>query len=192
MARLLETIRCEAGQPKHLKYHQQRVDRSSKALLGTESAIDLAALLTPPSRGLFRCRVVYDHEIQQIEYLPYQKKEIRHLCVIPSEISYSYKFEDRNTLNELLAAHPDADEIIIEQDGMITDTTIANIALYDGKRWVTPKSPLLKGTVRERLIEEGFLLPIDIKSSEINQYEKVALMNAMIGFEQLNPVISYA
>ena len=37
------------------------------------------------------------------------------------------------------------DEILITRNGLLTDTSIANIALFNGKEWHTPKHPLLKG-----------------------------------------------
>ena len=64
----------------------------------------------------------------------------------------------------------------------MTDTTIANIAFFDGKTWFTPTTPLLQGTTRARLIDEGFLKLRDIKKEDIKEYSRFALMNAMIGF----------
>ena len=78
------------------------------------------------------------------------------------------------------------DDIIIEKKGFITDTSIANLAFYDGEQWFTPKNPLLEGTMRAKLLDEGFLQTREIKRSEISHYTKVALMNAMIGFKILN------
>ena len=67
----------------------------------------------------------------------------------------------------LLLANKDVDEVIIEKNGYLTDTTIANIAFFDGKQWFTPEKPLLKGTMRAKLIEEGFLQTKNIKSEEL-------------------------
>ena len=33
------------------------------------------------------------------------------------------------------------DEILITRNGLLTDTSIANIALFNGKEWHTPKHP---------------------------------------------------
>ncbi len=43
-----------------------------------------------------------------------------------------------------------ADEVIVEKDGYLTDTTIANIAFFDGKRWITPKIHYLEGLLERR------------------------------------------
>ena len=84
--------------------------------------------------------------------------------------------------------HSKADEIIIEKDGYLTDTTIANIAFYDGTKWLTPLNPLLKGTTMTRLLDEGLLHPKKIKKEELTNYTYVALMNAMIGFKIIKNV----
>jgi len=67
----------------------------------------------------------------------------------------------------------------------VTDTSIANIAFYDNGMWKTPKNPLLKGTTRARLIDEGKLIEADIRVNELRNFSKVALLNAMIDFDVL-------
>jgi len=185
---LLETIRCEGGKLHHLEYHQKRVDRSRKALFGLEDTLDLASLPKPPDEKLYRCRVRYAHKIKSVEYLPYTPKEIRTLKIVPSEIDYRYKFADRSQLESLLMENPDADDLIIEKEGLITDTTIANIAFFNGREWITPREPLLEGTMRAYLIDRGFLRQEDIPGDLLENFEKVALMNAMLGFKIINDI----
>ena len=185
---LLETIRCEGSKLHHLEYHQKRVDRSRKELFGLENTLDLASALKAPDEKLYRCRVLYAKKIESVEYIPYTPKEIRTLKIVPSEIDYHYKFADRSQLESLLRENPDADDLIIEKEGLITDTTIANIAFFDGKRWITPKKPLLEGTMRAYLIDQEFLQEEDIPSDWLERFEKVALMNAMLGFKILNNI----
>lgn len=103
-----------------------------------------------------------------------------------SDIEYDHKYANREALDALRIAHPDTDDVIIEQEGFLTDTTIANIAFYDGKQWITPKKPLLRGTMRAKLIDEGWLKTKDIRREDLPKYTHVALMNAMIGFKILN------
>jgi 4-amino-4-deoxychorismate lyase len=106
--------------------------------------------------------------------------------IVSSDIEYSLKYANRDALNALLESNKDVDEVIIEKEGFLTDTTISNIAFFDGKRWVTPVKPLLEGTMRAKLIDEGFLHPKEIRKENLKNYSKVALMNAMIGFKILN------
>jgi 4-amino-4-deoxychorismate lyase len=183
---LLETIKIEDGRIYNLSYHQARFDKSRKVLWGSTGKIDLSSFIQAPAHGLYRCRILYDEIIHSIEYIPYIPKEIRRLKIITSTINYNYKYANRDALNTLLQKQTDCDEIIIEQNGYLTDTTIANIAFYDGKQWVTPAKPLLEGTMRAKLLDEGFIHKKEIKKEDLKNYSQVALINAMIGFKILN------
>ncbi|QOR61573.1 aminotransferase class IV family protein [Sulfurovum sp. ST-21] len=185
---LLETIKIERGEAQNLSYHQARVNKSRADLFQTLSPIDLSSVIKVPEEGLYRCRIIYSTKIESIEYLPYVPKSIETLKIIPSSIEYRYKYADRRALDALLEANPDTDEIIIEKDGLLTDTTIANIAFFDGSRWYTPKTPLLEGTLRKKFLDKGLLLTRDITKKDLKAYTHVALMNAMIGFKILNHI----
>ena len=139
-----------------------------------------------PKTGFYRCRILYGEVLHSIEYIPYTQKKIERLKIISSDIEYSFKYANRDALNALLESNKDVDEVIIEKEGYLTDTTISNIAFLDGKQWVTPTKPLLEGTMRAKLIDEGFLQTKQIKKEDLQNYSQVALMNAMIGFEILN------
>jgi len=183
---LLETIKIEDGEVYDLSYHQARCDESRKALFHSTDRLDLSSLIQAPPKGLYRCRILYDEKIHSIEYIPYSAKEIHRLKIIASDLEYDHKYANRDALNKLLQAQPDADDILIEKEGYLTDTTIANIAFYDGKQWFTPEKPLLKGTMRAKLLDVGFLHTRKIKKEDLKNYTQVALMNAMIGFKILN------
>ena len=45
---------------------------------------------------------------------------------------------NRKNLEKLFLKKDDADDIIIVKNNFITDTSIANIALYNGGNWHTP------------------------------------------------------
>jgi len=182
---LFETISILNGSIQHLSYHQARIDSSRAALFGEDiEELDLSSIIHPPTgSGRLKCRVVYERVLKSIDYTPYIPREIKRLKRVDSQIGYSHKFTDRGELEELFEKRGDADDILIVRDGLVTDTSIANIAFFNGRNWVTPKSPLLRGTTRERLIKSGFLLPRDIPYSEIRSFRRFALLNAMIGFE---------
>ncbi len=188
MPLLLETIKVEKAKAAHIDYHQRRFDKSRKELFASTDPIDLPALIFPPSDMLYRCRILYDSKIHSIEYLPYTPKEIQHIKIVSSDLSYDYKFAERSSLDALLQQAKGYDEILIEKEGLLTDTSIANIAFYDGIQWFTPYTPLLEGTTRARLVDEGFLTKREIRKKDIGNYTHVALMNAMVGFKILNHV----
>ena len=181
---LFETIKIEDGKIFNLDWHNKRFNKTQKELFSNTSSINLKEFISPPTSGLYRCKIIYtDNDIQSVEYFPYKAKKIKKLKVIESQLDYSYKYTNRSIFQELsLKLAKDYDEIIIEKNGFLTDTSIANIAFSDGKTWFTPSTPLLKGTTRARLLNEGFLKLKDIKKENIKEYKYFALMNAMIGF----------
>jgi len=185
---LLETIKIEEGKVSNLSYHQARCDESRKVLFASTDTLTLSSFIQAPPKGLYRCRILYDEKIHSVEYIPYSSKEIHRLKIVSSDLEYDHKYANRDALNKLLQMHSDADDILIEKHGYLTDTTIANIAFYNGKQWFTPEKPLLKGTMRAKLLNEGFLHTRKIKKEDITDYTHVALMNAMIGFRIINSI----
>ena len=185
---LLETIKIEDGEIHNLRYHQKRCNQSRKALFQSTDTLELSSIINPPKRGLYRCRILYGETLHSIDYIPYTPKKIQTLRIVPSDIDYSLKYANRDSLNALLESNKDVDEVIIEKNGYLTDTTISNIAFYDGEQWFTPAKPLLEGTMRAKLIDEGFLQIKEIKREDLYHYSQVALMNAMIGFKIINDI----
>jgi 4-amino-4-deoxychorismate lyase len=76
---------------------------------------------------------------------------------------------------------------LIVKNGFITDTSSANILFYDGRDWVTPSTPLLMGTCREKLLRGGKIREENIKRDDIYKFKHFRLINAMIG-ENLLPI----
>jgi len=186
---LLETIRIEGGRPLHLEYHNHRFNRSRRELFGATEDLDLADfLMDAPSSGLWRCRVLYTLYIEKVEYLPYTLHLPHRFALAEFEGDYTYKYADRSIFEKLKRAHPEAEELLLCRDGLLTDTTIANIALRRDDLWYTPAQPLLPGTTRERLLEQGRLIPAEIPCDAIGTYDAIAVMNAMIGFQNLGGV----
>lgn len=178
---LLETIKIENGHIINIEWHNQRFNKSRKALFRANKECHLQEFINAPKKGVYRCRVLYDKEINTIEYLPYVPKAIKKIKIVPSRIEYGYKYSDRSELQSLIPTH--YDDVLIQKDGLLTDTSMANIAFYNGEEWLTPKYPLLEGTLREKLLDENFLKLKDIQSNEIQSFSHFALMNAMIGFK---------
>ncbi len=186
---LLETIRIEEGEIVNLPYHQARFDKSRKAHFKHTNTIDLSDAINVPSQtGVYRCRILYGRDIEEVSYHPYTPKTIQKLKIVSSNIEYPYKYADRSALESLLQEHQDADDVIIEKHGLLTDTTIANLAWYDGTSWYTPKTPLLEGTMRAKFIDKGLLHPRDIAKEDLSSFTHVALINAMLGFKILNDI----
>lgn len=176
-----ETIKCEDFEVFNLDYHQKRVANT----IGLN--INLQEYINPISEELLRCKLIYDENgVVDVLYFPYKKREIKSFKIIfDNEIEYSKKYLNRAKLDELYEKRDDCDEVIIIKNGIVTDTTIANIAIFYENFWITSKNCLLGGTTRARLLEEKKLLEKDITLDMLKNASKVALMNAMIGFDEI-------
>lgn len=183
----LETIKALDGEVFHLSFHQARYENVLREF-EIDEAQNLEKFLNPPKIGMYRCRLIYDlsktpHTIN-VTYHEYKKREVNSLKLIyDNEIDYSIKSSNRERLDELYAQRGECDDVLIVKNSLITDTTIANIAFWDSKRWVTPASPLLRGTTRERLLREGRIFEEEISVEDLKKFSKVALMNAMVDFD---------
>lgn len=182
----LETILADEGRFPYLFWHQLRLEATLKRH-GVLRYFALDSLLVPPSEGRWRCRFVYDADGYEVEYLPYAPRSVFTLMPVVNEtIRYRDKSTDRKALEALFAQRGDADDVLIVQDGLVTDTTIANTAFWIDGRWVTPAKPLLEGTARARLLAEGRLVRADVSLDEAMQAERVAVMNALSGFVEVS------
>lgn len=176
-----ETIKCEDFEVFNLDYHQKRVANT----IGLN--INLQEYINPISEELLRCKFIYDENgVVDVLYFPYKKREIKSFKIIfDNEIEYSKKYLNRAKLDELYEKRDDCDEVIIIKNEIVTDTTIANIAIFYENFWITSKNCLLGGTTRARLLEEKKLFEKDITLDMLKNASKVALMNAMIGFDEI-------
>jgi len=179
----LETIKALDGKLFNLSYHQKRYESVLKSL-GINDFKNLKEYLNPPTSGLYRCRLVYDEKNISVTYHKYKKREIKSLkLVYDDKINYSKKSTNRDELNNLFEKREECDEVLIVKNTLITDTTIANVAFYKDGLWYTPKEPLLEGTTRARLLDEGKIIEKDIRVHDLKNYSKLALMNAMLDFD---------
>jgi len=193
MCQLVESIKLKDGAIQNLEYHQMRMNRSMDELFPKGKKINLATVISIPDNfasGIFKVRVLYGNSVQKIEIEPYTFRTIQSLKVVHHEsIDYHLKYTDRQILQKLFAQRENSDDIIIVKNGLATDSFAANLLFFDGETWVTPNSPLLKGTKRQFLIDQGIIFEKKIRVEDIRSYQKIGLVNAMIGFEEM-PVIA--
>ncbi|MBC6995229.1 aminotransferase class IV [Neolewinella lacunae] len=185
---MLESIRILDGQADLLAYHQQRLDRTRRAFWPKCPAIDLARVVaeaSPPARGLFKLRVEYGERVRKTELIPYQVLPVTSLRLLPAdEIRYGSKFADRTAIRRCLERKGSCDDVLMSQRGYLTDTSYANVALFDGRHWYTPAWPLLRGTRRESLLEKGIIRASIIRDRDLPQFQKIRLINAMLPWEE--------
>lgn len=184
---LLETIAIIDGQIQNLAYHQQRYQQGMRFLTQSNSDFALSHIIVPNEfqRGLVRCRMQYDIYQQHIEFFHYQTRNIQtYQIVICNEIDYSYKYTDREMINQLFAQRGECDDIIIVKNGKITDSSIGNLLFYQQGQWFTPAEPLLTGTQRAKLLDLGQIQLADICLNRLHQFEKMMMINALNPFDE--------
>ena len=194
MCRFVESVQLKDGVFKRLDLHQERLMKAMTDYYPKDKIVDLKSVLMHtsfPVEGLFKCRVVYDSEIRKIEFIPYIKREIHSLKLVETQMeSTPFKKEDRSLLVAAFALRGDCDDVIMVKDGLLTDTSFTNIALFDGVNWFTPHVPLIYGVNRTQLVREGILTEKDINSSDLVNFKRVSLFNAMNEFGSIELDIS--
>jgi len=195
MYQLLETIKCNNGKLLNMEFHQTRFEKAFKEYFKMSTKINLFECIEIPEfakSGLFRCRVTYSEQIEKIEFIPHQYREIKSLKLVEdNEIDYRFKYAGREKLLQLYEKRGDCDDIIIVKNKCVTDSFAANLVFFDGVQWWTPDTPLLAGTQRKKLLTEGKIFECRITSSDISKYSKVGLINALNDFDEM-PVIDSA
>jgi 4-amino-4-deoxychorismate lyase len=187
MSLLIESIKLLNGEFYNLAHHEERMNRSLRELCGMEDFFDLGKFLEKcksPAKGLFKCRLTYDEIVQDVEFLPYMAKSVSSLKIVEdNNIEYEFKFKDRSEIDELYDRREGCDDIIIVKDDQVTDSSYSNLAFRRGKRWVTPWAALLKGTMRQRLLERNIIQEEDVRLDDIRSFESCRLINAMLEFD---------
>ncbi len=189
MSQLVESLKLKDGLIENRTYHQDRLNRAMSELFPEAKKIDLAAEIIIPKNdisGLFKVRVLYGPTVEKVEISPYTFRKIESLKVVRHEsIDYHVKYTDRQILQQLFDQRGNCDDIIIVKNGFVTDSFAANLLFSDGTNWFTPTTPLLKGTQRQFLLDRGMISEREIQEEDIRKYQKVGLVNALVGFDEM-------
>jgi len=192
MSPLVESLKLKDGLIQNLEYHQERMNRSMDELFPDAPKMNLQSAIPIPENttsGVFKVRVLYGRTIEKIEIEPYIFRIIQSLKVVHHEsVDYHLKYTDRQILQELFAERENCDDIIIVKNGFVGDSFAANLLFFDGENWFTPTTPLLKGTKRQMLLDQGIIAEREISEADISNYQKVGLINAMIDFDEM-PIV---
>ncbi len=188
--KLLETIKFENGHFANLELHSERMNNARKQLFEAEEIIDLSSALShlgssaTYNNPVYKCRVLYGRQIEKIEMLPYTSPTIESLRIISGDtLDYSFKYANRHELDKLFARRKNCDDILIVKNNLITDSSYCNLLFYNGKKWLTPEKPLLKGVQRQYLLDNELVETANISVHDLHKFEKLRLVNAMISFE---------
>lgn len=167
----------------NLEWHERRMKHACHVIWHIDIPFVLSDVIAVPDEfltGLVRCKITYGPDIRKTGYEKESRRFIRSLRMVEdNDIDYSLKYADRTPLDSLFTLRGTSDEIIIVKNGLITDTSMSNLVFFDGENWHTPRTPLLKGTCRERLIAAGWLNERDIRPSDLGIFKGCKLVNAM-------------
>lgn len=184
--RFIESIRVCNGAFCSLEWHLQRMRQTAAHW---QYPLDLSLfpeeVSEEASSGVFKCRIVYDTQIREITYSPYQPRMIHSLKLVDGgTLDYTFKYEDRSALMRLTRQKGICDDVLITKDGYITDTSYSNVVLENSEGLFVPHTCLLNGTRRQRLLTEGIVQERPIRPADLNQYNRLYLINTLIGLEE--------
>ncbi len=189
MYKFLESIQLNDGKFKRLLYHQARVNCVFETYFRDKTSINLEEFLSKyqsPTRGVFKCRLIYDYNVQSVEFQQYTMRNIETLQLVETDMeSAFYKSENREKLNQAFSQRGNCDDVILVKEGLLTDASYCNIALYNGDKWITPRIPLIYGVNRTELLENKIINEGDIRVDDLKNYSIIRLFNAMIEFGEL-------
>lgn len=131
--------------------------------------------------GTYKLRIEYSDKIEKVEIAKYTPKKIDSLKVVDcGDIDYSYKFADRSRLNELAAKKGECQDVIICKNDFVCDSSYANLVFEKSGKLYTPKTCLLNGTKRAKLVAEKKVMEIEIRKGDIKNFDNVYFVNAML------------
>ena len=177
-----ETIKVLDGVLCNLLLHSDRMKRTLDEFYPNLLTPKIDNIRVPPecSKGLFKCRITYSDRIETVEYEAYCKKTIRTLGIVENPgVTYKWKSVYRETLSRMIHSSR-CDEVIITQNGFVTDTSFSNLVFQSSKGLFTPATYLLNGTKRQELLMRNVIQEKEIRVEDLHQYDRLILINAML------------
>ncbi|MFM7718954.1 MAG: aminodeoxychorismate synthase component I [Actinomycetota bacterium] len=106
--------------------------------------------------------------------------------VDPADVWLFHKTTNRGVYDRRAARHPDAEVVLVNARGEVTETPIANLAVrLDGRWWTPPRDAgLLAGAARARLLRSGELAERPIPVAAFVGAEAVALVSSVRGWRE--------
>ena len=182
----LETICIKNGVAVSLEDHAERMRQTADRFGFTAPGLPcIESLLSGSLRDKkVKCSIGYRETIRTVGIVAYTPKVIRSLVLVEAEeLDYSFKYSDRVQLEVLNKQRGERDEVLIVQNGCITDTTYSNVVFRKNGEFFTPHTYLLNGTKRQRLLRESIIKEAAITVDNLHEFEHVYLINAMLDIE---------
>lgn len=182
MSRFIESICYQNGAFQNLEGHQKRILKAFAEYFPNCKPLLLSEILVHPisQDSKVKVRIEYGDEDFVITETSYSPKQVNSLQLVPALIDYDHKHADRSQLDFLHSMRGEADDILILKNFHLTDCHYANVALLKDNKWYTPQSYLLNGVKRQALIASGDLIEKTIVMDDLENYESISLINAML------------
>ncbi|MBE1237760.1 aminotransferase class IV [Phaeovibrio sulfidiphilus] len=183
----LETLRLVDGIADNPDLHRERMRRALASINAPDVTPDLSLqnLPVPPAfrHGCVKCRIVYGPDgLCPPTFEHYTPRVLSRIALVDGNgLDYGHKYADRSGLARLLALRGDCDDILIVQDGHITDLSFANVVFRDRQGGlVTPSRPLLPGTRRRALLSAGVIAERPVRVEDLGDFVGFYPINAMM------------
>lgn len=196
---LLETLAVRGGCAQHFDLHLERLMRSARELSRPVDArairrevLALADALASPT--LLRIRVRSDGEAL-LEPRPLTEMDgpVRlaiddpvsgGVPIDPADPRVRHKTSDRAHLEAARARHRGADDVVlVNADGHVAETTVANLLVLLDGAWVTPplSDGLLAGVGRRLAIERDDVLERSLSVADLRRAAAIELVSSARG-----------
>ena len=203
---LLETIRWEPTTGfMWLDHHLDRLDASAayfgfvsdarRVMEALESAVStgtepLRVRLTMTRDGAVSAEAAELKEpfVTSAELAPTVRVAVAADPVSADNVFLFHKTTNRRSYDRRLAGYPTADDVLlVNEDGRVTESVIANVAVRIDSTWYTPPvgDGLLGGVYRRVLLDEGVLEERSLRFEEAARASDIALINSVRGWRRV-------
>jgi 4-amino-4-deoxychorismate lyase len=183
----IETLLRKNNQILNLKNHIKRIKRTHDYMKWHFEQSKWENIFKFLSNGKdARIRISYNAFKTYFEEFELKKRTFKKFKTVEIDFNYHLKYKNRKNFENLKNEYKNFDELILVKNRLITDTTISNLAFFDGKEWLTPKYPLLEGTKLAEIEKKYNLKRTNIHISDLKYFKKIALINAILGFFVIN------
>lgn len=196
---LLETLRCQEGQPVNAALHLARMASSARYfgfpfdLAAGRSALEQAAQAAP--QGAYRLRLLLSGAGQvRVQTLPLGNaaQVVRaYLAGVPvnsQDVFLYHKTTHRAVYEQFTASLPAGEEVLLfNERGELTEFTTGNVILELGGQLYTPpvSSGLLAGVGRHRALEERGVSEKVLTLTDLRQAQSVWHVNSLRGWRRV-------
>jgi branched-chain amino acid aminotransferase len=191
---LFETIKTVEGQPWALSRHMRRALNSARRndqTFPNEEVIRRAVteIIAANQFSIGRLRLLFGFDgsfrVTHQEYLEVSmpaKLGIRNLSEeVPTPVEKRYPYTQNLQMLEAAKSAGFDDYVLVNRDGFITETAIANLVFQLEGEWVTPplSDGVLPGVMRALLVEKNSVIVRQILENQLNQIESGFVVSSL-------------